>query len=142
MDSSKDTSVMSMSSMSSTFTNIDNCGSLRKLNVVVTTVVIFLIVIVLFLVVVFANVCGFFGDGRRKSVEFCFGDVVVLPVRAGVVGRGGCFKFGRGGDVLSLVGVVVGVGQRSDVLVVRVDNGVGVVPRYSEVRFVKSELSK
>jgi len=45
-------------------------------------------------------------------------------------------------DVLSLVGVVVGVGQRSDVLVVRVDNGVGVVPRYSEVRFVKSELSK
>ena len=121
MDPSKDTPIMSSTTTNST--NIDNYSNLKKLNIKFTATV--LTIIFSFTAIVLAYVCGF-GDGNRKPVEFYFGDIVVLPVVTGKIDKG----------------VVVGVGQSNDVLIVRIDNGVGAVPRYSEVRFVKSELSK
>ena len=59
-------------------------------------------------------------DGVPPKVAFNPGDSVTVPCGNGVLMDN---YFG-------------------DYMLVRIDNGVGVVPRYSEVRFFKSEVSK
>jgi hypothetical protein len=66
--------------------------------------------------------CGVW-DGRRVNhpkVSFNPGDAVVVPCGNGVL-------------LENYIG---------HYMLVRIDNGAGVVPRYSEVRFFKSEVSK
>ena len=79
------------------------------------------------LIVVVVVVCLFYWcgvwDGRRNissKVAFNPGDAVTVPCGSGV-----------------LLDLLIG-----DYMLVRIDNGVGVVPRYSEVRFLRSEVSR